>query len=85
MTIESWVTIFNGFPNIISHGRGPQFCSENFKDACDEFGIIAKEVPTDSHNYFSLCERYHPIIRRVFRKIRHEYPEMDKCRIVTLG
>ena len=84
MIIDSWVTIFTGFPNIISHDRGRQFSLEFFKGACAEFGIIAKEVPTESHNSIGLCERYHPNIRRVFRMIKDEYPGMDRNLILSL-
>ena len=77
MIIDARVTIFKGFPNELSHDRGSQFSSAFFQNACAEFGIVSKEKPTESHNSLSLCERYHPIIRRVFRKIRSEYPDFD--------
>lgn len=83
--IETWVTIFTGFPNVISHDRGSQFESEFFKDACAEFGIVAKVTPTESHNSLSLCERYHPIMRRIFRKIRSELHDLSDRLVLSLA
>ena len=66
LIIEFWISVFNGFPQIIAHDQGPQFTAGYFHDSCAQLGIIAKETPTESHNSPSTCEIYHPMIRRIF-------------------
>ena len=53
LIIEFWVSVFNGFPQIIAHDQGPQFTAEYFQDSCAQLGIITKETPTESHNSLS--------------------------------
>ena len=83
--IEFWVSVFIGFPNIIAHDQGPQFQSDYFQNSCAQFGIITKETPTESHNSLSLCERYHSIIRRIFYKIRGDFPDLPKEVVLSLA
>lgn len=83
--IEFWLTVFTGFPNIIAHDRGNNFSSDFFQLACAEFGINTSEKPTESHNSLSLCERYHSIIRRIFRKLRLNFPDMSKETLLSLS
>jgi len=76
--IEFWITVFTGYPYIISHDQGPQFTSEYFKVSCSQLGIITKETSTESHNSLGLCERYHSIIRRVYNRLKEEDPRQVK-------
>jgi len=52
---------------------------------CAEFGIAIKDTPTESHNSLSLCERYHQMIRRVFRKVKGTYPNLDDDLIMSIA
>ncbi len=75
---DFWFIVFTGYPYVIAHDQGPQFTAEYFQVNCSQLGIVCKETPTESHNSLSLCERYHSIIRRVYNKMKNEYPNQDK-------
>ena len=83
--VENWVCIFGGFPNILAHDQGSQLTSDFFFKTCAEFGISMKATPTESHNSLSIFERYHPLIRRVYRKVRMEYPAVDCHLVLTIA
>eukprot|EP00171_Calliarthron_tuberculosum_P007706 IDg7706t1 len=44
---------------------------------CAKFGIIAKESPTESHNSLGPGERYHAPLRKIYQKIKTDYPLLD--------
>jgi len=39
----------------------------------------------ESHNAIGLCERYHPIIRRVYRKVRSDHPTLAPDLILSIA
>ena len=63
--LECWVSIYVGFPNVISHDHGSLFASEFFQGTCAKFGIITKQSPTESHNSLGPGERYHAPLRKI--------------------
>ena len=76
--IKCWISVYVGFPNVISHDQGTVFTSKLFKNALEHFGVVAKPVPIEAHNALSVGERYHGPLRRIYTKIRIEYPSLDK-------
>ena len=76
--LEFWINVFTGFSNIISADRQSAFRSKFFKETCNQLGIHSKITSTEWHNSLSIPERYHPIIRCVFNRIRTDYPKMNK-------
>ena len=76
--VRCWVSLYTGFPCIIAHDKGSLFTSRFFRKACAQFGIVAKEVPTEAHNALSVGERYHAPLRRIYTKIRIECPSLEK-------
>ena len=85
LIVEHWVCIFSGFPDILSHDQGTQFTLEFFQSMCAEFAIDAKQTPEESHNSPSICERYHPLIRRIFRNIRVDFPDTESSLTLSLA
>lgn len=77
LILEFWITVFTGFPSIIAADRQPAFRSTFFKSTCNQLGIHAKITPTESHNSLSICERYHSIIRRVFNRLKCDFPALN--------
>ena len=77
-TLESWITVFTGYVHIISYDQIPQLSPEYFHFVCCQNGIISKGTPTQSHNSLGLCERFHSIIKRVYNKLKKEYPNQNK-------
>ena len=85
LIIECWITVFTGYPYIISHDQGPQFSAKYFQVACSQNGIISKGTLTQSHNSLGLCERYHSIIRQVYNKLKEEDPSQDEHTRLSLA
>ena len=57
--VACWVSLYVGFPNVISHDQGSLFNADFFQNTCAKFGIISKVSPTESHNSLGQGERYH--------------------------
>ncbi len=83
--ISIWVTVYVGFPNVLTHDFGSCFISEFFKNNCIEFGIIPKEIPCESHNSMSVGERYYSPQRRIYKKLKIEYPNLDNPTTLALA
>ena len=43
-----------------------------------KFGIIQKPTPTKSHNSLGAREQYYAPLRKIYKKIRIEHPDLDK-------
>lgn len=83
--IECWVSIYVGFPNVLSHDQGKLFTSEFFSSSCAQFGVIQKQSPTESHNSLGPGERYHAPLRKIYTKIRIEYPSLSRITTLSLA
>ena len=46
---------------------------------CAEFGIVTKGIPREFHNSLEPGERYHAPLRKIYRKLKEEQPELDPC------
>ncbi len=67
--ISCWVTVYVGFPDILSHDFGSAFSSGFFQKTCAEFGIITKEIPCESHDSLGPGEHYHaPLKSKAFNR-----------------
>ena len=75
--IQCWISLYIGFPNVLPHDQGSVFTSKFFKKALMHFGIVAKPVPTEAQNAFSVGERYQGPLRRIFTKVKIEFPSLD--------
>ncbi len=53
------------------------FTSEFFQKTCAEFGIVTREIPCESHNSLGPGEGYHAPLRKIYRKLKEEQPELD--------
>ena len=75
--ISWWASIYIGFPNIHTHDFGSCFTSEFFKKSGAEFGIITKEVLCESHNSLGPGEWYHAPLKRIYKKLKEEQPDLS--------
>ncbi|HGO9427619.1 TPA: transposase, partial [Bacillus cereus] len=57
---------------VIRSDNGPQFISNLFEDACDEFGVIHERIPPKTPNKNAHIESYHSIIEAECYQ-RHEF------------
>lgn len=85
LIVDLWITVFTGYPNIIAHDEGPQFTAKHFQASCSQIGIISKETPTQSQSSLSICERYHSIIRKVYNKLKEDFPTQKKHHRLSLA
>ncbi len=76
--INFWVMVFTGYPSVIFHDQVLQFTAEYFQTSGSQIGVISTATPTQSHNSLGLCERYHSIIRRVYNKLKDDFPTLSK-------
>lgn len=75
--LECWTTLYTGFPDKIKVDQGSAFTSVRWTRLCDRVGVTVQESGIEHHNALGSGERYHDPLRRIFRKIRHESPNMS--------
>jgi len=76
--LSCWTTLYTGHPEKVRVDQGSAFTSLRWTRLCDKVGIEVKESGIEHHNALGSGERYHDPLRRVFKKIRHETPELDR-------
>lgn len=72
-----WIDVYLGPPDIITHDAGKQFMARAFQTNAELLHIETNSVPVESANYMSTVERYHTPVRRAFKIIREEAPQMS--------
>ena len=65
---EMWVSMYVGYPDIISADQGPQFRSKYWRSVTKLAGIVLKLSGVESHNAINVGETYHEFLRRIFNK-----------------
>ncbi len=60
--VEFWISVFTGFPEIISHDQGKTYTADYFQHTCSQLGITTKETPVESHNslHYAKVSLNHP-------------------------
>ncbi len=61
------------------------FSSDFFENACAQFGIILKAIPTESHDSTGAGEGQHSHLRKIFKKIKIEYPTLSNSVCISLS
>lgn len=67
-----------GPPDITIHDAGKNFMAKYIKNNCNLLHIQAKSILVESPNYLTIVERYHDPVRRAYRIIKAEAPDLDK-------
>ena len=83
--VEFWITVFTVFSAVIAADRQSCFRAKWFKNTCNTLGIHAKVTATENQNSLGLCERYHAPIRRIFNKLKIDFPSMGKKQCLSLA
>lgn len=83
--INCWVSVYVGFPNVLSHDQGSAFTAKLFQDACKHFGIFAKGAPVEAHNALSVGERCHGPLRRIYNKIKLQCPTLERSLLLSIA
>lgn len=75
--LETWVTVYVGYPNRIRTDQGSVFTSKYWDSITALHGIDLQLSGVESHNSIGIGERYHAPLRRIFRVIHSQYPKLD--------
>jgi hypothetical protein len=62
----------------VIHDPGTNFASQEFRDNAKVVGTEVKEMPVEAHNSIGLVERYHVPLKRAFKIISSELPDLHK-------
>jgi hypothetical protein len=73
-----WIDVYVGPPDLIVHDQGKDFASREFKQLANSVGTDLKAVPVEAHHSIGVVERYHTPIRRAFKIIQLECPELNQ-------
>lgn len=76
--LTCWSTLYIGHPNKIRVDQGSAFTSIRWTRLCDTAGIECQESGIEHHNALGSGERYHDTLRRIFKKVKHEHPGMNR-------
>jgi hypothetical protein len=83
--LECWVTLYPGYPDKIRTDQGTQFKSPRWKELTDATGIQLILSGVESHNSIVPGERYHASLRRIFQKIRYDFPNLNLNLILRIA
>ena len=75
--MRAWVTTFVGYSDEIHGDQGPQFRSKEFKSYAKKADVKLILSGVESHNSLGVGERYHSYLRKVYTKVRDEFPNID--------
>jgi hypothetical protein len=73
-----WIDTYLGPPDMITYDAGKNFISKEFKQYAMTLDTTTKGVPVEAHNSIGMVERYHGPLRRVYRIISVELPDLSK-------
>ena len=75
---ECWMSTYLGPPDLLVHDAGKSFMSKEFKHYAKEQGVTTKDVPVEAHNSVGIVERYHGPVRRAYKIISEELPDLGE-------
>jgi len=83
--VQIWATLYIGMPESMLVDQGSVFVSDEWKYACEINDIEFKETGTESHNSLGAGETYHAIVRRIYMKLRRDYPKLTPKLLLAMA
>lgn len=80
-----WFLIYTGYPNRIRSDQGSTFTSVKWKSLVESKGISMRLSGIRAHSSLGIGEKLHDPLRRIFKKIRHEYPSANPKTILRVA
>jgi len=74
--LETWCTLYTGYPNRLRTDFGSIFTSPRWKNYTDTSGIQLRISGIEAHNSLGVGERLHAPLRRIYKKVSTEYPQV---------
>ena len=75
--LRCWVTVYAGYPEQLHLDQGTNFQSHEWKQMMRDAGIAPLDSGVESHNSLGVGERYHAMLRHIFRLIRGAHPSIS--------
>lgn len=82
--VKCWTTVYTGMPNRILVDRGTEF-GNLFINLAEDHNVTVEKTGTESHSSLGLCERFHTPLRTIFRKIKAEFPKINRNLALALS
>jgi transposase InsO family protein len=79
--IETWFTLYTGYPNRLSIDAGSIFASPKWKKLSNMAGITLRMSGVETQNSLGIGERMHGPLRRIYNKIRMDYPHFFRLEL----
>jgi hypothetical protein len=80
-----WIDTYLGPPDYVITDAGRNFTATEFKQHAKLFAVDIKEMPVEAHNSIGKIERYHAPLRRAFKIIQEELPDMSKENVLQMA
>lgn len=75
--LRCWATIFVGYARKIRVDHETAFDSDEFRKTAMKAGFILQFSGIESHNSLAVGKKYHGPLRRVYNKLKDDYPNID--------
>lgn len=73
-----WTMLYSGYPNRIRTDQGSAFTSARWKSLVESKGIQLRLSGVRAHSLLGIGEKLHDRLRRIYRKILHDYPTVNR-------
>lgn len=83
--VRCWSRLYVGDPEEILTDAGTCFTSPFFSKMCDLHDITLRHTNVESHNSLGEGETYHHGVRKVFNKLRHGHPSVERGVLLQLS
>ena len=81
----TWATMYTGYPNRLRTDQGSVFTSQRWKQLTDLQGILLRLSGVKAHSSLGIGERLHEPLRRIYTKISHHKPHVDKSYVLKVA
>jgi hypothetical protein len=72
--LRIWTTVYVGYPESMLTDQGSVVMAAEWSFACKLAEIHLRHDGTESHNFLGTVERFQAPLRRIYMKLKHDYP-----------
>ena len=83
--IQAWCTLYTGYPNRLRVDQGSSFTSDRWRQLTDHAGIQLRISGVKAHSSLGIGERLHEPLRRIYRKVRADYPQAPNKILLSIA
>ena len=82
---RSWVYAYAGHPEAMHTDQGPQFVAAGWRALLQAAGTRHIESGVESHNSLGAGERYHAVLRHIYRRVKRDHPDAPPEVVLALS